>query len=115
MTILICLLAVVGSDPEEPLLIHPMTLAECLVGPAKSNQEPAFDAGISLARIATWNPDPHHPRRLARLRAATGLRPPDCCVLEVAIHTGAALATFDEHLAAVARTRVSRVLALELP
>lgn len=43
--------------------------------------------------------------RLAELRASSGLKLPDCCVPDVAIHHQASLATFDDTLAAAARTR----------
>ena len=42
------------------------------------------------------------PLTLAKLRAGTSLRLPDCCVLAAAMETGAALATFDATLAKVA-------------
>lgn len=45
----------------------------------------------------------HDPLRLARLRATTGLKLPDCCALDAALGHGASLATFDEALAAAAR------------
>ncbi len=43
------------------------------------------------------------PLRLAQLRSATRLRMPDCCVLDVAQRTGAAVLTFDRRLAAAAQ------------
>ncbi|WP_367186735.1 PIN domain-containing protein [Sporichthya sp.] len=43
--------------------------------------------------------------RLAQLRAETGLRMPDCCVLLSAEATGATVATFDDRLAASAEAR----------
>lgn len=39
---------------------------------------------------------------LVRLRASTGLRLPDCCVLLGALNEGASVATFDERLQRVA-------------
>jgi predicted nucleic acid-binding protein len=48
--------------------------------------------------------------RLAGLRASTGLKLPDCCALLVAEAQGAALATFDDRLARVARSRGVAVL-----
>ena len=42
------------------------------------------------------------PIRLATLRARTGLRLPDCCVLLAAESERAAIATFDEQLASTA-------------
>jgi len=48
--------------------------------------------------------------RLAELRAASGLKLPDCCVLDIAISNHASLATFDDALAVAARRRDIAVL-----
>jgi predicted nucleic acid-binding protein len=40
---------------------------------------------------------------LAALRAGTGLKLPDCCVLQAAEQAHAGIATFDDRLAAAAR------------
>jgi predicted nucleic acid-binding protein len=45
------------------------------------------------------------PVRLAMLRAGTGLKMPDCCVLLAAEQTHGALATFDYRLATAAIER----------
>ena len=46
---------------------------------------------------------PDEPSRIARIRATTSLRMPDACVLAAALHHRASLATFDAHLARVAK------------
>lgn len=43
--------------------------------------------------------------QLARLRADTGLKMPDCCVLLAAEHTAARVASFDEQLIKAASAR----------
>jgi len=43
--------------------------------------------------------------RLAQLRAATGLKMPDCCVILAAEDAAATVASFDERLAQTAKTR----------
>jgi hypothetical protein len=51
--------------------------------------------------------------RLAKLRAATGLKMPDCCVILAAEDEAATVASFDERLAQTAEMRnlpVFRVL-----
>lgn len=53
--------------------------------------------GIERLRIST-----EQPLALAKLRASTSLKLPDCCVLVAAIETGATLATFDATLAKAA-------------
>ena len=49
--------------------------------------------------------------RLAYLRVVSGLKLPDCCVLNVAIRNHASIATFDDVLAAAARRHDVAVLA----
>lgn len=48
--------------------------------------------------------------RLAQLRASTGLKMPDCCVLLAAQEAGATVASFDERLAQTAQDRNLLVL-----
>lgn len=81
-------------------LLHSVTLAECLVAPAKMGV--LEDAAADLrAAFEVIEADRDAPLRWASLRAATGLRLPDAIVLDAAIHHRArAIATFDERLAA---------------
>jgi predicted nucleic acid-binding protein len=53
--------------------------------------------------------DDESPEKLAAIRAATGLKMPDCCVVLAAEQDGTDLATFDDRLASVAKTRGIRV------
>ena len=64
---------------------------------------------LRAAGIAVAAHDDDEPLRLAELRATSGLKLPDCCVLDVALHHQASLATFDDALAAAARQRGVRV------
>jgi predicted nucleic acid-binding protein len=95
-----------GSD----LLLHPVTLAEILVGPARTSAAELAHDTLVQAGLRPDVPDAGQPVRLARLRAETRLRLPDCCVLDVARVHGAALATFDDRLAMVAREQGVDVL-----
>ncbi len=83
----------------ERALLHPVTLAECLVAPARLGRlEEAAAALRASFDIADLDPDA--PVRWAALRTGTGLRLPDVIVLDTALHLGArAIATFDEQLA----------------
>lgn len=84
------------------LLLHPLTLAECLVGPARTGRlDQAEEAWRSATVVVDF--DPTSPARLARRRAATGLRLPDVIVLDTALVHGAEVATFDERVAVAAR------------
>ena len=60
---------------------------------------------LRAAGIAIAPHDDGEPLRLAELRAGSGLKLPDCCVLDVAIRHQASLATFDVALAAEAAKR----------
>lgn len=97
-------------DTEDELCLHPLTLAECVVGPMRTGQEIAFRSALDRIGIETWQPDAQHPYRLARLRHEAGLKLPDCCVLGLAESRRALLATFDKTLARVARERGVEVL-----
>ena len=97
--------AYLREHADEPLLIHSLNLAEVLVGGVKAGrgQELLDDLhGVGL-RVAE-RPD-GEALRLAALRVETGLKLPDCCALHTALTSESTLATFDERLAAAARTR----------
>ena len=84
------------------LIAHPITIAESAVGAAEHGRlqqvRDAF-AGLGLAMAPG---DPDQAWRLADLRASTRLPLPDCCVLDAALESQGALATFDIRLAAAA-------------
>lgn len=96
--------ALVLSTAE--LVIHPVTLAETLVAPARAGVAAEVrDRLVDGMRIGVWAPDADEPLRIAELRAATRVALPDCYVLGLAETTGMPLATFDARLASVARDR----------
>lgn len=86
-----------------PYLVHSLTLAEILVGPARRGivEEVARDLKDIGVQIADLGAD--ESIELAVLRAVWGLKMPDTCVLATATGSGVALATFDRRLADVAR------------
>ena len=96
---------ILDADEWVRFVLHPHTLAEVLVGPARRNEVGPALAAFDRAGIERWNPDPDYPRRIAVLRAESGLGLADCCPLDLAQQVGAGLATFDARLAAAARTR----------
>lgn len=86
----------------EPVILHPVTLAECLVGPAKlgrlDDTAHALRSAFTIAEV-----DADAPVRWAELRATTPLRLPDAIVLDTAIaYRAGAVFTFDDRLAQVA-------------
>jgi predicted nucleic acid-binding protein len=86
-----------------PLLVHAFTLAEVLVGGVRIGRGVEMRADLTAAGVQLAARDDDEPLRLAELRAATGLKLPDCCVLDAAVVNDARLATFDLVLAKVAR------------
>ena len=89
-------------DPEEELSIHPITLAEVLTRPARDGRADLYRERIATMGIEQLPAPAEQPLTLAKLRASTSLKLPDCCVLAAAIETGATLATFDATLAKAA-------------
>lgn len=87
------------------MLVHPLTLAEVLVGGVRVGRGQAMRDGLEAAGVSVVEADTGEPLRLAELRVSTALKLPDCCVLDVALRTASTLATFDDALAAEARRR----------
>lgn len=87
------------------VIAHPITIAESAVGAAEHGRLQQVHDAFAALGLATALGDPDQPWRLADLRARTRLSLPDCCVLDVALESQSALATFDTRLAAVAHER----------
>ena len=87
-----------------PFRTHPVTLAESLVAHVR-----AGTADVALDRLARLGVDtlqaPDRAVDLARLRADTRLKMPDCLPLLAAETSATPLATFDARLAGAARAR----------
>ena len=80
-----------------------MTLAEVLVGPARSGQLDAAQAAMAELEIEEIPLGADAAVRLATMRAEVGLKLPDCCVLLAADEAAArAIVTFDDALARAA-------------
>lgn len=93
-----------AGTPGE-MLVHTITMAEVLVGGVRIRQGASMRDDLRAAGITVAPHDDGEPLRLAELRARSGLKLPDCCVLDVAIRHQASLATFDKVLAAEATKR----------
>lgn len=97
--------ALLADEIDDDFTASSLTLAEVLVVPARSNrlgevrqaledldlQEAAFPADTAV--------------KLARLRASTNLKMPDCCVLLTAEEAQGRIASFDDRLLEAAATR----------
>lgn len=97
-------------DTEEDLLIHPLTLAEALVHPARRGTELDDLARIDSLGLLRREENVDEPVQIARLLAASLMKLPDCAVLATAEQFGATLATFDRRLADIARSRGVKVV-----
>ena len=95
-----------ASLAGQPKTMSVLTRAEVLVVPARAGRRRAAEDILDQLSIGTWELPRDTAGQLAELRAHTGLRMPDCCVLLTAeINGPAELATFDERLARAAAER----------
>lgn len=90
------------NTADELWLVHTMTLAEVLVGGAKVGKGTEMLADLRSSGIALAPRDDEEALRLADLRVTTGLKLPECCVLDAAQTNAAQLATFDNALSTAA-------------
>jgi len=88
---------------DEDLAAHPITIAEILVGPARVGRVHEAAAALDSLGIQATGPESFEPQRLATLRATTGCKLPDCCVLAAAIVNHASVASLDARLAQAAK------------
>lgn len=91
-----------GENEYEPWVMHDITLAEVLAGPAKTGAEATervWQAIQSLGVISSKSEISS--TDIAMLRAQTGLPIPDCLVVLTAeeVDSGNQIMTFDERLA----------------
>jgi predicted nucleic acid-binding protein len=84
---------------DQPLAASSLTLAEVLVGPARAGLIEQGKARLARMQIEEISIGAGSAERLARLRAETGLKLPDCCVLLAAqIVQAYGVLSFDEKL-----------------
>ncbi len=97
--------AYLREHADQPLLIHSLNLAEVLIGGVKAGRGHELLDDLHAIGLRVADQREGEPLRLAALRVETGLKLPDCCALDTALTSESTLATFDERLAAAARTR----------
>lgn len=73
----------------------PLTLAKVLVGPIRAGRLDAAVAALHAPDVVEQPSPADTAVELARLRAHTGLRMPDCCVLLAAQEAAARVASYD--------------------
>lgn len=94
------------AHESEPLVMHEVTLAEVLAGPAQIDRTAAERVWASILQLGiTAAATTASPLEVAQLRASTGLPIPDCLVILAAGDPAAGnpILTFDERLAVKAR------------
>lgn len=86
-------------EEAEQLAVSSLTLAEALLAPTAAGAADQFIAIVQRLGIAEIGLPAGSAAPLAELRAQTGLKLPDCCVLLAATQAGAAaVAARDERL-----------------
>ncbi len=88
------------SHATLPFASSVVTLAEVYVGAALARRADRLTQLLARLDVEPLELPAGGARRLGELRASTNLTMPDCCVLYTAEHHDAAVATFDEKLAA---------------
>lgn len=84
----------------EPFAASVLTLAEVYVGASRAGHADRLRRLLTRLHVESLDIPAEAAERLGELRASTGLKMPDCCVLYAAEQHGAAIATFDATLAA---------------
>lgn len=97
--------AMLNANPAQDLAASTLTIAEVLTGPARAGTLDRAIAAIARLGVISLPITERSTSRLALLRAESRVKMPDCCVLLAAEESGAMVATFDLHLAGVARER----------
>lgn len=95
--------ALLEASDAEPLGASAITLAETLVAPARTKQLDKAKAALERLGVEELGLGEDAPARLAELRAETGRKLPDCCLLHVAREHGGSVASFDGNLRKAAR------------
>jgi len=93
----------------QELAASALSLAEVLVGPTRAGFPDRALAALQQLGVTGIPINADSAVRLASLRAETGMKLPDCCVLLAAQESSAKLATFDARLAKIARDRGTSV------
>ena len=102
--------ALLAKTDAEPLGASTITLAETLVAPARAKRLEEATAALERLGVGELGLGEGAPTRLAELRATTGRKLPDCCVLAAARQHEGSVATFDGDLRKAARKLGLKVL-----
>jgi predicted nucleic acid-binding protein len=90
--------ALLAASDAEALGASAITLAETLVAPARAKRLEEAKAALEQLGVEDLGLGEDAPTRLATLRAETGRKMPDCCVLAAAQRHEGLVASFDGDL-----------------
>ncbi len=90
--------SLLAREIDDQFATNPLTLAEVFVGPARSGRLDEARAALRELEVVEQPFPSDTAVRLARLRADTGLRMPDCCVLLAGQDAAGRVAAFDYRL-----------------
>jgi predicted nucleic acid-binding protein len=92
--------ALLKANVVESFAASVITLAQVYAGAARAGQADRLHQLLAQLQIESLDLPAAAALRLGELRATTKLKMPDCCVLYTAEQHRAAIATFDDRLAA---------------
>jgi len=95
--------AALAAGGAAGLCASTVSLAEVLVGPVRSGRLDAVRLVLRELRVLPVGLEPGDEVALAELRASSGLRLPEACVLQAARALGADVLTFDHRVRHAAR------------
>ncbi|MHB8290689.1 MAG: type II toxin-antitoxin system VapC family toxin [Acidimicrobiales bacterium] len=102
--------SLLAREIDDDLGMNPLTLAEVLVAPVREGHLRQAQEALRDLEVNELPFPSDTAVRLAELRATTGLRMPDCCVVLAAEDAGATVASFDRQLIQAAKARNMAVL-----
>jgi predicted nucleic acid-binding protein len=94
-----------AREIDDEFAANSLTLAEVLVAPSRQGRLGEVQRALHDLDVRELPFPADSAVQLARLRAETGLKMPDCCVLLAAEAAGARVASFDDRLVGAAVTR----------
>ena len=97
--------ALLAEAVDDDIAANPLTLAEVLVAPARHGNLDLAQTALRALEVSELPFPPDTSVRLAQLRARTGLKMPECCVLLAAEQATATIASFDDRLRQAATDR----------
>ena len=104
--------ALLEATDAEPLGASAITLAETLVAPARAKRLDEARTALERLGVEELGLGEDAPARLASLRAESGRKLPDCCVLAAAQQHRASIASFDADLRKAAQKLGLEVVAV---